>query len=81
VSIDPPFGHSDGGSIALIYAGSGLTPPTALILEAPHVFVEDLTIASIAEVRNSYRSMTCAPGSGAIMDRTWTSLQCGRMCG
>jgi pimeloyl-ACP methyl ester carboxylesterase len=50
------FGHSDGGSIALIYAGSGLTPPTALILEAPHVFVEDLTVASIAEVRNSYRS-------------------------
>jgi pimeloyl-ACP methyl ester carboxylesterase len=50
------FGHSDGGSIALLYAGSGLTPPTALVLEAPHVFVEDLTVASIAEVRNSYRS-------------------------
>jgi pimeloyl-ACP methyl ester carboxylesterase len=34
----------------------GLAPPTALVLEAPHVFVEDLTVASIAEVRNSYRS-------------------------
>jgi pimeloyl-ACP methyl ester carboxylesterase len=50
------FGHSDGGSIALIYAGSGLAKPTALVLEAPHVFVEDLTVASIAEVRNAYRS-------------------------
>lgn len=49
------FGHSDGGAIALIYAGSGLAPPTALVLEAPHVFVEDL-VASIAEVRTSYRS-------------------------
>jgi pimeloyl-ACP methyl ester carboxylesterase len=50
------FGHSDGGSIALIYAGSGLAAPTALVVEAPHVFVEDLTVASIAEARNSYRS-------------------------
>ena len=50
------FGHSDGGSIALIYAGSGLAPPAALVLEAPHVFVEDLTVASIAEVRDSYGS-------------------------
>jgi pimeloyl-ACP methyl ester carboxylesterase len=50
------FGHSDGGSIALIYAGSGLASPTALILESPHVFVEDLTVASISEVRKSYRS-------------------------
>jgi len=43
-------GHSDGGSIALIYAGSGLGTPMALILEAPHVFVEDLTVNSIAQL-------------------------------
>jgi len=48
------FGHSDGGSIALIYAGSGLAAPAGLVLEAPHVFVEDLTVASIAQVRRSY---------------------------
>ena len=50
------FGHSDGGSIALIYAGSGLAPLAGLVLEAPHVFVEDLTVASIAKVHGSYGS-------------------------
>ena len=51
------FGHSDGGSIALIYAGSGPAPaPAGLVLEAPHVFVEDLTVASIAKVHGSYGS-------------------------
>ena len=39
------LGHSDGGSIALIYAGSFPASPRALILEAPHVFVEDLSVA------------------------------------
>src|SRR5579862_1443708 len=50
------FGHSDGGSIALLYAASGLRPPRALILEAPHVFVEDVTVASIRALRDQYRS-------------------------
>lgn len=49
------FGHSDGGSIALIYAGSGKAV-RALVLEAPHVFVEPLTVASIAMVRDSFAS-------------------------
>jgi pimeloyl-ACP methyl ester carboxylesterase len=58
VAISRPvlFGHSDGASIALIYAGSELVSPAALVLEAPHVFVEDLTVASIAKVRDSFRS-------------------------
>jgi len=51
------FGHSDGGSIALIYAGSGQPPPAALILEAAHVFVEDVTVRRIAELKASYRSV------------------------
>ena len=49
------FGHSDGGSIALIYAASAQRFPAALILEAPHVFVEDLTVASIAALRETSR--------------------------
>jgi pimeloyl-ACP methyl ester carboxylesterase len=50
------FGHSDGASIALIYAGSHPDSPAALVLEAPHVFVEAVTVASIAAIRGSYRS-------------------------
>lgn len=50
------FGHSDGGSIALIYASTELAQPRALILETPHVFVEEVTVTSIAKLHDSYRS-------------------------
>ena len=40
------FGHSDGASIALIYAGNK-NNVKSLILEAPHVFVEDISIKGI----------------------------------
>jgi pimeloyl-ACP methyl ester carboxylesterase len=49
------FGHSDGGSIALIYAATAPQPPAAVIAEAAHVFVEDVTVARIAELRDAYR--------------------------
>ena len=48
-------GHSDGASIALIHAGSG-GDPFAMILEAPHVFVEEVTVTRIAELRELYRT-------------------------
>jgi pimeloyl-ACP methyl ester carboxylesterase len=54
------IGHSDGGSIALIFAGAAFTSqvdapsPRGLILLAPHVFVEDCSIASIARMRDLY---------------------------
>jgi len=50
------IGHSDGASIALIYAGSGIGHPFALALEAPHVFVEDATVSRIAELRELYQA-------------------------
>ena len=50
------LGHSDGGSIALIYAGKFPESPRALILEAPHVFVEDLSIASITAAKVNFRT-------------------------
>ncbi len=50
------LGHSDGGSIALIYAGSFPESPRALILEAPHVFVEDLSVASIAAAKVGFQT-------------------------
>jgi pimeloyl-ACP methyl ester carboxylesterase len=50
-------GHSDGGSIALIYAGSGRAERVrGLILEAPHVFTEEITLSSIAAAAESYRN-------------------------
>ena len=47
-------GHSDGASIAIIAAGDGLVQPRALVLIAPHVFVEDISLASIAAAREAY---------------------------
>ena len=50
------IGHSDGASIALIFAGCFPEIPIGLVLEAPHVFVEDITITGIEEVRTTYRT-------------------------
>jgi pimeloyl-ACP methyl ester carboxylesterase len=50
------IGHSDGASIALIHAGSGRWPVRALVLEAPHVFVEDVSVTSIAAARTAYET-------------------------
>jgi pimeloyl-ACP methyl ester carboxylesterase len=50
------LGHSDGASISIIYAASPAASPRALILEAPHVFVEDLTVQSIANIRTAYQT-------------------------
>jgi pimeloyl-ACP methyl ester carboxylesterase len=48
-------GHSDGASIALLYAGlQRAAPPRGLVLIAPHVFVEDITIAGIEAARDAY---------------------------
>ena len=49
LAVDAPVlvGHSDGASIALIYAGQSGRRVSALVLLAPHVFVEDMSIAGI----------------------------------
>jgi len=63
-------GHSDGASIALLYAGragvaaqeaSAATPRLAprllgVAALAPHVFVEDLALASVARAAGAYRT-------------------------
>jgi pimeloyl-ACP methyl ester carboxylesterase len=49
-------GHSDGASIALVHAArpdSGRI--RALVLEAPHVFCEELSVRSIAAAAERYR--------------------------
>jgi pimeloyl-ACP methyl ester carboxylesterase len=48
-------GHSDGASIAIIHAGAG-HPVAALVLMAPHVFVEDRSITGIEAARDAYQS-------------------------
>lgn len=48
------FGHSDGGSIALLHAARFRT--SGLIVMAPHVFVEDVSIASIEQAREAYET-------------------------
>jgi pimeloyl-ACP methyl ester carboxylesterase len=50
------IGHSDGASIALIHAAARRWPVRGLVLEAPHVFVEDITVASIAEAKEAWRT-------------------------
>ncbi len=50
-------GHSDGASIALINAG-GIddTRLQGLVLMAPHLFVEELTLSSIRTARTAYET-------------------------
>src|SRR5690242_870321 len=51
------LGHSDGASIAAIYAGSHQDHRVGgLVLIAPHFFTEDPGIASIVEARRAYET-------------------------
>jgi pimeloyl-ACP methyl ester carboxylesterase len=49
------IGHSDGASIALIYAGAG-NPVSGLVLLAPHVFVEPESITGIEAALERFES-------------------------
>jgi pimeloyl-ACP methyl ester carboxylesterase len=52
----PPwlFGHSDGGSIALLYAAMFPDRLRGAIVVAPHIVVEDISITSIEQARAAY---------------------------
>ena len=48
-------GHSDGASIALIYTGlPDVKPAEGIIVMAPHVYVEDVSIAGIRAAKAAY---------------------------
>ena len=50
-------GHSDGASIAAIYAGSHQDHRVeGLALIAPHFIVENISVASIAEIKTAYET-------------------------
>jgi pimeloyl-ACP methyl ester carboxylesterase len=93
------FGHSDGASIAVIYAGASsgkrsrnlsggpCGPPSppgpvrALVLEAPHVFVEPICVESIARIAEAYETTRLRErfarhhgGNTDSMFRTWTKV-------
>ncbi|MCP4769121.1 MAG: alpha/beta hydrolase [Gammaproteobacteria bacterium] len=48
------FGHSDGASIALLYAARYQQNVAALIVLSPHIMVEDISIESIELARQNY---------------------------
>jgi pimeloyl-ACP methyl ester carboxylesterase len=48
------FGHSDGGSIALLYASKFTDRVQGAIVLAPHIMVEDVSVQSIAKTRAAY---------------------------
>ena len=49
------LGHSDGASVALLYAGLGVAPAAlGVVAMAPHVFLEKESIVSLAKARVAY---------------------------
>ena len=48
------YGHSDGASIALIHASSADTGIMGLILEAPHVFVEEISLNGLKDAKKAF---------------------------
>lgn len=50
------FGHSDGGSIALIAAAKYPRLVRCAIVEAAHVFVEQVTLDGIRSMKNAYET-------------------------
>lgn len=50
------FGHSDGGSIALLYASMFPDRAQAIAVAAPHIMIEDITVKGIHEARKLYLS-------------------------
>ena len=56
------YGHSDGASIALIFAAIHPHRVSGVIAEAPHAFVEGLSLESIAAIGVEFRA-------GSLRDR------------
>ena len=50
------FGHSDGGSISLLYAARHSQSLAGIVVAAPHIMVEDITVENIQKAREAYRT-------------------------
>jgi len=55
------FGHSDGASIALLYASAFPDAPAGVVAAAPHLFVEDVSVRSIEAARAAYEAHDLRP--------------------
>jgi len=66
-------GHSDGGTIALIFASVHPKHALGIATEAAHVFVEDVTVKGIEEAVQIYRT-TALPGRLSKYHGTNTDL-------
>jgi len=71
LAIETPIliGHSDGASIALIHAGTYLVRGVAVM--APHVFIEDICVASIDKAARQFETSGLREGLG----REWAWIQ------
>ncbi|CAA7194613.1 alpha/beta fold hydrolase [Chryseobacterium potabilaquae] len=54
------FGHSDGGTIALIMASKYSEKIKAIICEAGHIFVEDITVKGVKDALVAYNTTNLA---------------------
>jgi pimeloyl-ACP methyl ester carboxylesterase len=75
------FGHSDGASIAIIFAGAKPEAVRGLILEAPHVFVEEAAHGGILRAIEAYETtsfrerLTRHHGDGTdALFRAWAEI-------
>jgi pimeloyl-ACP methyl ester carboxylesterase len=55
------FGHSDGGSIALLHAAKFPQRMAGAIVVAPHILVEDVSVRSIAQAQVAYEQGDLKP--------------------
>lgn len=48
------IGHSDGGTIALIHAAAGRWRVRGMVIMAPHIFVEEITLEGIRQAKAAF---------------------------
>ncbi len=75
------FGHSDGGTIALITASKYPEKISAVICEAGHIFVEDLTVKGVRDAWKAYQTTNLPErlakyhgGKMEMLVRAWTEI-------
>jgi len=62
------FGHSDGGSIALLFAARYPNNTSGAIVVAPHILVEELSVRSIEKAKLAYQTTALRSQLGRYHD-------------